>query len=88
MKLNEGANLDGLRATPEDTARTLHAGAGYGVNGTVSDPKDLDGLRTAIRFYKAADSAQASDTTSYFMGATSLTQTVSFADQLAKVPCH
>jgi len=75
VKLNEGANLDGLRATPEDTARTLHAGAGYGVNATVSDPEDLDGLRTAIRFYKAAESAQASDTTSCFMGAT-------------KVPCR
>ncbi len=48
---------------------------GYGVNGTVSDPKDLDSLRTAIRFYKVAESAQASDTTSCFMGAT-------------KVPCH
>jgi tetratricopeptide (TPR) repeat protein len=37
-----------------------------------TDPKDLDGLRTAIRYYKVAESAQASDTTAYFLGATSL----------------
>jgi tetratricopeptide (TPR) repeat protein len=38
-----------------------------------TDPKDLDGLRTAIRYYKLAESAQASDTTAYFLGATSIT---------------
>jgi hypothetical protein len=37
-----------------------------------TDPKDLDGLRTAIRYYKVAESARASDTTAYILGATSL----------------
>ena len=37
-----------------------------------ADPKDLDGLRTAIRYYKVAESARASDTTAFMFGATSL----------------
>jgi tetratricopeptide (TPR) repeat protein len=36
------------------------------------DPKDLDGLRTATRYLKAAESAQANDTTAYVLGTTSL----------------
>lgn len=37
-----------------------------------TDPRDLDGPRTAIRYFKVAESAQVNDTTSYLLGATSL----------------
>jgi hypothetical protein len=49
-------------------ARTLGGGAAR----AATTPKDLDGLRTAIRYYKLAESAQASDTISYLIGSTSL----------------